>query len=162
MHIEPDDLSRSDVQGLLREHLAAMPLYSPPGSIHALDLEALRVPAITFWTVREDGVLLACGAMKELDPTHGELKSMRTAAAHLRRGAARRLVAHMIEEARQRGYARLSLETGAHAAFRPAHQLYSSMGFEFCGAFAGYVEDRYSVFMTRRVAPHRGQGQATP
>ncbi len=148
MEIEVDDLSGADVRELLREHLRGMHENSPPESVHALDLEGLRRPGITFWAVREGGQLLGCGALKELDARHGEIKSMRTAAAHLRKGVARRMLAHILEEARRRGYTRVSLETGSGEAFEPALRLYESAGFEYCGPFDGYVEDPFSLFMT--------------
>jgi len=144
MQIRVDDLTSAPVIQLLREHL-----HSPPESVHALDLTGLRDPAITFWTIWNGGELLGCGALKELDPQQGEIKSMRTAAAHLRTGVARRLLEHMLEEARRRGYTRLSLETGSAAAFAPAQMLYASFGFEYCGPFADYRLDPYSVFMTK-------------
>jgi putative acetyltransferase len=148
MEITIDDLSRSQVHDLLREHLRNMHLHSPPESVHALDLDALRLPQITFWTAWDHGDLLGCGALKELDRQHGEIKSMRTAAAHLRKGVARALLAHIIATARQRGYRRLSLETGSAAAFLPAHKLYESFGFSRCGPFGDYTEDPFSIFMT--------------
>ncbi|MCP1373718.1 GNAT family N-acetyltransferase [Dyella lutea] len=147
--IRLDDLQGAPVQALLREHLAGVALHSPPESIHALDLDGLRAPGMSFWTVWEGEELLACGALKELDAAHGEVKSMRTAAAHLRRGAARAMLEHVVAEARRRGYRRLSLETGTAAAFEPAHWLYAAAGFVPCGPFNGYVEDPYSCFMTR-------------
>ena len=128
-----------------------MALHSPPESIHALDIEALRQSEITFWTAWESGELLGCGALKELNPQHGEIKSMRTAASHLRRGVAKNLLSHIIEEAKHRGYNRLSLETGSMEAFEPAHRLYANFGFTPCEPFADYVEDPYSVFMTRDI-----------
>jgi putative acetyltransferase len=143
-----DDLSCGEVHELLREHLRNMHVHSPPESVHALDLEGLRQPGITFWTAWEGGELLGCGALKELDDAHGEIKSMRTAAAHLRKGAARRMLAHILGEARRRRYRRVSLETGSGEAFQPAHRLYESFGFVPCGAFDGYVDDSFSVFMT--------------
>jgi putative acetyltransferase len=143
-----DDLSGSPVHELLREHLRSMHLHSPPKSVHALDLDGLRRPGITFWTIWDAGQLLGCGALKELDAGHGEVKSMRTAAAHLRNGVARRMLAHILAEARRRGYGRLSLETGSGAAFDPARRLYESFGFTYCGPFDGYLEDSFSVFMT--------------
>lgn len=149
MHIRQDDLSGSEVHALLQEHLRGVALHSPPGSIHALDIDALRRPEITFWTAWEEGHLLGCGALKALDAEHAEIKSMRTASAHVRRGVARHLLAHIVEQARRRGYRRLSLETGSAAAFEPARRLYAGFGFSYCGPFAGYVEDPYSVFMTR-------------
>jgi putative acetyltransferase len=143
-----DDLSGEEVHELLSEHLRNMHLHSPPESVHALDLEGLRQPEITFWTVWDGNDLLGCGALKELDATHGEIKSMRTAAAHLRKGVARSMLAHILAEARNRGYRRVSLETGSAEAFVPARRLYESFGIAHCGPFEGYVEDSFSVFMT--------------
>ena len=148
MEIIVDDLSCREVHELLGEHLRNMHLHSPLESVHALDLDGLRQPGITFWSVWEVGELLGCGALKELDAAHGEIKSMRTAAAHLRKGVARRMLAHILAEARSRGYRRLSLETGSGEAFRPARTLYESFGFAYCGPFDGYVDDGFSVFMT--------------
>jgi putative acetyltransferase len=148
MHIERDDLSRTAVHALLQEHLDHMHELSPPESVHALDLARLRRPEITFWTVWEGGLLLGCGALKALTPTHGEVKSMRTPAAQRGRGAARAVLAHIVAEARSRGYERLSLETGSHPAFEPAQALYRSFGFTTCGPFADYADDPNSVFMT--------------
>jgi putative acetyltransferase len=148
MRIELDDLSRPQVHDLLREHLASMHELSPPESVHALDLAALRRPEVTFWTVWEGATLVGCGALKELDPSHGEVKSMRTPVSHRRRGAGRAVLARIVEEARARGYARLSLETGAQEAFGPARRLYESFGFTCCGPFAQYRLDPNSVFMT--------------
>jgi putative acetyltransferase len=146
--VRPGDLSDRAVQALLREHLAGVALHSPPESIHALDLDGLRAPGMSFWTLWDGGALLACGALKELDGAHGEVKSMRTAAVHLRKGAARVMLEHIVAEARRRGYRRLSLETGTAAAFEPAHRLYAAAGFVPCGPFSGYVDDPYSCFMT--------------
>jgi putative acetyltransferase len=148
MHIELDDLSRSEIAELLKEHLASMFVHSPPESVHALPIETLRSPDITFWSVWENSELLGCGALKELDPAHGEIKSMRTASAHLRKGVARAVVRQIIAEAKRRGYRRLSLETGSMAAFKPARQLYAACGFTYCGPFGDYVNDPNSVFMT--------------
>lgn len=148
MEIRVDDLTGPEIHALLQEHLDSMKLYSPPESIHALDLDALRQPAITFWTVWEGDDLLGCGALKALDDQHGEIKSMRTANQHRRKGVARAVLAHMIDEARRRGYRRLSLETGSHPAFEPARRLYASFGFAYCEPFADYRLDPYSVFMT--------------
>lgn len=149
MNISVDDLYSDDVIALLHEHLRNMALHSPPESIHALDLDGLRRPEVTFWTVREGGALLGCGALKQLGPKHGEIKSMRTVSSQLRRGVARHLMEHLIAEAQRRGYNRLSLETGSMAAFEPARCLYADFGFTFCGPFSDYVEDPNSVFMTR-------------
>lgn len=148
MHIEIDDPARPDVYALLEEHLRNMHELSPPESVHALDVSGLKRPDITFWSVRTGGVLLGCGALKELDPEHGEIKSMRTPAAARRRGAGRALLNHILGEARRRGYKRLSLETGTAEAFGPAHGLYQSVGFEHCGPFGDYQPDPHSVFMT--------------
>jgi putative acetyltransferase len=151
MEIKIDDLSGSEIQELLREHLRSMHRLSPPESVHALDIEGLRQPEITFWTVWEQGALLGCGALKELDTQHGEIKSMRTASRHLRRGVAAHLLQHILAAAKQRGYKRLSLETGSMAAFEPARRLYAKFGFTYCAPFADYVADPNSVFMTREL-----------
>jgi putative acetyltransferase len=148
MDIRIDDLRGPEIARLLQEHLDEMFLHSPPESVHALDLERLRRPEITFWTVWEHGELLGCGALKALDDAHGEIKSMRTAARHQRRGVAATLMRHMLQVARQRGYRRLSLETGSPDAFQPARAMYERFGFEECGPFGDYAEDPYSVFMT--------------
>lgn len=154
MRIGVDDLRGADIVALLREHLDEMFLHSPPESVHALDLEALRRPEITFWTVREnDGELMGCGALKRLDAEHGEIKSMRTAKRHQRKGVAAALMRHILSTARERGYRRLSLETGSPDAFLPARQMYERFGFEDCGPFGDYVEDPYSVFMTIALSP---------
>ncbi len=149
MNIIIDDLKGSEIYELLQEHLQSMTLHSPPESIHALDIEALRKPEITFWTVWESGELLGCGALKELDSQHAEIKSMRTSSSHLRKGVAKNLLNHILEEAKRRGYTRLSLETGSMEAFEPARKLYANFGFTYCEPFADYVKDQYSVFMTR-------------
>ena len=148
MEIRLDDLRGAAIARLLQEHLRSMALLSPPESVHALDLEKLRQPDITFWCAWQDNELLGCGALKELDPTLGEIKSMRTATAHLRKGVARRMLEHIIEEAHHRKYRRLSLETGTALAFAPAHNLYMGLGFQPCGPFGSYGEDPHSVFMT--------------
>jgi putative acetyltransferase len=147
--IETDDLSRPAIHALLNEHLRNMYELSPPESVHALDLDKLRKPEITFWTAWDGATLLGCGALKELDPTHGEVKSMRTPAALRRKGAGRAILAHIVEVARS--YQRLSLETGAMDAFKPAQKLYESFGFTLCGPFGDYKEDPNSVFMTLRL-----------
>lgn len=131
MDIRIDDVTGSEVTELIMEHLRGMALLSPPESIHALGLESLRKSDITFWSAWEDDELLGCGALKELDSQHGEIKSMRVSSAHLRKGVATRVLQHSIEEAKRRGYRRLSLETGSQAAFEPARKLYANFGFEF-------------------------------
>lgn len=148
LRIEIDDPARPDVLALLEEHLRDMHALSPPESVHALDVSRLKAPGITFWTVREGDELLGCGALKELDPSHGEVKSMRTPSASRRRGAGRAVLEHILREARARGYARLSLETGSPPAFLPAKRLYESVGFTECGPFADYRPDPFSTFMT--------------
>jgi putative acetyltransferase len=149
MDIRLDDLSGAPVRALLEEHLRHMHELSPPESVHALPIDALRQPGVTFWSVWERGELLGCGALKQLDAAHGEIKSMRTAPAHRRRGVARAMLEHILGEARRRGYARLSLETGSNEPFAPARALYRRFGFTDCGPFADYREDPNSVFMTR-------------
>lgn len=149
MEIRIDDLSGTDVRELLREHLDNMAELSPPESVHALDIGGLLRPGVTFWTVRQGDELLGCGALKELNARHGEIKSMRTASKHLRKGVAKYLMIYMIQEAGRRGYERLSLETGSGDAFAPARALYAGFGFVTCGPFADYTEDPYSVFMTK-------------
>lgn len=151
MHLRIDDLRGPEIAALLEEHLADMRRISPPESVHALDLDRLRQPEITFWTAWDGTSLLGCGALRQIDPTHGEIKSMRTARAHLRRGVAAAMLTHILAEAQHRGYARLSLETGTQIEFVPAHALYRRFGFEACGPFAEYREDPNSVFMTRLV-----------
>lgn len=133
---------------MLDEHLQNMFLLSPPESVHALALDELRKPDVTFWTAWSDSELLGCGALKELSPHHGEIKSMRTFLAHRRKGVGRAILAHIIEEARRRSYTRLSLETGSMEAFKPAQRLYESFGFTFCAPFADYRDDPNSVYMT--------------
>jgi putative acetyltransferase len=149
MLIRVDDLAGPEIRSLLEEHLRSMHELSPPESVHALDLAALRKPEITFWTAWSQDELLGCGALKELDPTHGEVKSMRTASARRRTGVGRAMLTHIIMEARMRSYARLSLETGSMEAFAPAWRLYETFGFTSCAPFADYTEDPNSVFMTR-------------
>jgi putative acetyltransferase len=148
MRIELDDLTRAQVRALLREHLTNMHSLGPPESVHALGIEGLQGPDVTFWTVWDGEILLGCGALKELDRAHGEIKSMRTPAALRRRGAGRAVLTHILAEARERGYERLSLETGSMEEFRPAQKLYESFGFDYCGPFGAYKENPYSVFMT--------------
>lgn len=148
MQIQIDDPARPDVYALLEEHLRNMYELSPPESVHALDVSKLKRPDITFWTARDGDLLLGCGALKELDTTHGEIKSMRTPTALRRQGAGRALLAHIVRIARERGYQRLSLETGTQEAFAPAQRLYESFGFVSCEPFADYKPDPYSLFMT--------------
>jgi putative acetyltransferase len=143
-----DDPARADVRALLEEHLRHMRELSPPESVHALDVEALRTPDVSFYTARVEGVLYGCGALKQLHPEHGELKSMRTPAALRRRGAGRAILAHLLATARARGYRRVSLETGMAPAFTPARTLYLAAGFVPCGPFGSYLPDPHSAYFT--------------
>jgi putative acetyltransferase len=175
-HIRIDrELTHPQVLDLLREHLAGMHAESPPDKVYALDLSGLRAPEITFLTAwrrapvdssdaalpSDEGELVATGALKELAPTtateggHGELKSMRTAARHLRQGAAQAILTELLAIARQRGYARVSLETGSTPAFEPAIAMYRRFGFVECGPFAGYREDPFSRFMALQISALR-------
>src|SRR5687767_197288 len=129
MEIRLDDLTGPEVIALLEEHLRCMSLVSPPESRHALDLDGLRRPEITFWTIWDGRHLAACGALKELDAQHAEVKSMRTASAYQRRGVGSQLLRHLIDEANRRGYHRLSLETGSMSYFESARRLYTKFGF---------------------------------
>jgi len=149
MIIKIDDLRGPEIAALLEDHLHSMTLHSPPESIHALDLEGLRKPEITFWSAWENDELLGCGALKELDKNHAEVKSVKTASAHLRKGVAQKIMLHILEVAKTRGYTRLSLETGSMEAFLPARKLYEALGFTYCSPFAGYIEDDNSMFMTK-------------
>lgn len=146
--IRLDDLNGPEIAELLSEHLREMHVHSPPESVHALDLDALKKPNITFWSIWSGEKLVGCGALKELDSAHGEIKSMRTTHAFRGRGAGKAMLRHILEEALQRGYKRLSLETGSMDAFEPARRLYASHGFEHCAPFADYDLDPNSVFMT--------------
>ncbi len=146
-----DAVLGADIAALFAEHEAAMVATAPPESRHALDLDGLRAPGIHFWSLHADGVLAGCGALKALGDGHGEIKAMRTARICLRRGIGTRMLAHLVEQARQFGYHRLSLETGSMDYFAPARRLYTAQGFEPCAAFGNYREDPNSVFLTRRL-----------
>jgi putative acetyltransferase len=144
--IQQDDPTRDDVQALIREHLADMYATSPAESVHALDVTALTAPGLTFFTARDDDLLLGCGALKELSPTDGELKSMRTTAAARGRGIGTLMLAQLLDEARRRGYRTVHLETGTQDFFAPARRLYEQHGFVECPPFADYTEDPVSVY----------------
>lgn len=148
MRIEIDNLTHPKVAELLQEHLDDMYATSPAESVHALDLENLRKPDITFWTAWQQQDLLGCGALKILSTQHAEIKSMRTARQHLRKGVAAQLLEHIIQQAKTQNLERLSLETGSQPFFQPAITLYKSYGFEFCEPFASYKIDPNSKFMT--------------
>jgi putative acetyltransferase len=149
MDIRVDDLQGPAIQALLQAHLDAMHTHSPPECVHALDLDGLRHSSITFWTAWDKDELLGCGALKQLSADHAELKSMRTAHAHMGQGVARAILRHIVSTALSNGVQRISLETGPHAPFVAAQKLYASEGFEICGPFADYVLDPYSLFMTK-------------
>jgi putative acetyltransferase len=148
LRIELDDLTHSKVAELLQQHLDDMYATSPPESVHALDLEKLRQPDISFWTVWQQQDLLGCGALKILSTQHAEIKSMRTARQHLRKGVAAYILEHIIHQAKARDLERLSLEPGSQFFFQPALALYKTYGFEFCEPFANYKADPNSKFMT--------------
>lgn len=148
MRIIEDDLTGPDIRALLEVHFAGMLANSPAGSCHFLDFEGLNAPDVTFWSIWEGDALLGCGALKQLSPEHGEIKSMRTHADHVRKGAGAAMLSHIIAEARSRGYRRLSLETGSSEAFVPALAMYRAQGFVDCPPFGDYVEDPFSRFMT--------------
>jgi len=146
--IVEDDLTGAEIAALLRLHLDDMYASSPPESVHALPIERLRQGDVTFWSAWDGANLAACGALKEIDPAHGEIKSMRAAPVYRGKGAGRAILAHLLAEARRRGYARLSLETGSTDDFLPARKLYLAHGFAECGPFADYRFDPWSTYMT--------------
>jgi putative acetyltransferase len=148
MLITPGDLDDPRVVDLLRTHLASARAETAPGSAHALDLNGLRSPDISFWAIWEDGALLAVGALRRLSPDHGEVKSMHTAQSARRKGAGSAMLRHIIASARKDGISRLSLETGSWEYFRPARALYAAHGFVECPPFGAYVPDPNSSFMT--------------
>lgn len=150
--IQQDDLSSTEVRLLVAEHLAGMHGSSPPGHVHALAIEGLRTPQVTFWVARAGGVPCGCGALKELDSRTGEVKSMRTRPGFLRLGVGQAILGEIIRTARRRGYARLLLETGTGEAFEPAHALYRRNGFVPHGAFGEYAATDFNVFMARVLA----------
>lgn len=149
LRIVANDLAGPEIAALLTEHLTDMAAQSPAESVFALDIDALRRPEITFWSGWDGDTLAGCAALKHLDDEHAEIKSMRTAATHKRRGVASILLRHLLAEATARGYRRVSLETGTPEFFVPAQKLYAAHGFEFCGPFGDYQLDPYSHFMTR-------------
>ena len=158
LEIKIDDLSGCEIADFLAEHLRCLAKVSPPESRHALNLDGLRTPDITFWSVWQGDELAGCGALKELDSEHAEIKSMRTAKAHLRQGIGSMVLGRIISEAKRRGYRRLSLETGSMEYFEPARTLYRKFGFRTCPAFTGYVADPNSVFMTLELRSATAQG----
>ncbi len=153
-----DDLSSADVQTLIAEHLAGMRGNSPPGHVHALAIEELKKSDVTFWSAWHDSVLCGCGALKELDSMSGEVKSMRTRPAFVRRGVAQAILDEIVRAARARNYLRIYLETGTGPAFRAAHALYLRNGFSWCGAFGDYAATAFNVFMVKPLT--KGEGEA--
>jgi putative acetyltransferase len=149
IEIRADDLSSPQVQELIAEHLSAMHAGSPPGHSHALGIEGLRAADIDFWTAWIGGELCGCGALKARDARSGEIKSMRTRQAHLRRGVGQALLDHILREAQTRGHERLLLETGTGEPFQAAHALYLRNGFDWCGPFGDYVATGFNVFMQK-------------
>jgi len=152
MKIVVDDLSSAEIVAFLQEHINDMRAITPPESNHALDLDGLRKPEVTFWSVYDGERVVGCGALKVLDTGSAELKSMRTARDAKRRGIASALLRHILAEAHRCGYARLYLETGASASFAPARALYAKFGFEPCEPFADYLNDPNSVYLTKVVS----------
>ncbi len=146
-----DDLTGAEIRALLQLHFEGMFANSPEGSCHFLDFDGLRADDVTFWSIWDGDDLAGCGALKELDPLHGELKSMRTAEAHLGKHVGSRMLTHIIDIAKERGYSRLSLETGSGEAFAAAVRLYDRFGFVPTGPFADYQPDPFSRFYTREI-----------
>ena len=152
MRIIEDDLTGPEITALLTYHLEQMHLNSPPGSVFAFDVDRLRADDVTFWSAWVGRDLLGCGAMKALDDRSGEIKSMRTAPGHLRKGVAAALLDHIIDVAVARGYARLSLETGSGPAFDPALALYRRRGFADGPAFGDYSKSEFNQFLHMTLA----------
>ncbi|QFT89546.1 putative N-acetyltransferase YsnE [Bacillus sp. THAF10] len=148
MQIKIDKIEEQVVIDFLKDHMYQLSLESPPESNHYLGIDELKREDVTFWTAWEDGELLGCGAIKEIEAGHGEVKSMRTSSKHLRKGVGKQILLRIIESAKLRGYHRISLETGSLQAFIPAQKLYESCGFTYCAPFADYQEDPNCVFMT--------------
>ncbi len=149
MRIIPGDLDHPAVIDLLKFHLDTNIAVTPPGSVHSLELDALKVPQIDFFSGWDDDALLVIGAIKEIEAGHGEIKSMRTVETHRANGLGARMLDHLIDHARQKGMRRLSLETGSFDYFEPARKLYAKRGFTYCEPFGDYRPDPNSVFMTK-------------
>ena len=147
LSISPGKLSSPDVLDLLRRHLAYSAASSPAESCHALYLDGLRASDVSFWSVHDGETLVGCGALQEIGPAHGEIKSMHTLQEARGRGVAGFMLRYIIAEGERRGYSRISLETGSMDAYAPARALYLRHGFVECGPFGDYVEDPYSTFM---------------
>jgi putative acetyltransferase len=153
IHVCTDDLSSPQVQALIAEHLAGMHGNSPAGHVHALAIDGLKAPDVTFWSAWIDGQLCGCGAMKNLSATTGEVKSMRTRGSYLRRGVGQAILDEIVRTARHRGYSHLYLETGTGDAFAAAHALYLRNGFVWNGPFGDYTATDFNVFMVKALAP---------
>ncbi|MGY0500453.1 GNAT family N-acetyltransferase [Nocardia sp. FBN12] len=153
LRVVADDLAGADIRALLAAHHAEMADTTPACSMHALDLTALRDPAVTVWSAWAGADLVGCGALKELDAEHAEIKSMRTADGYTGRGVAAAVLAHLVAVAGERGYRRLSLETGAEDFFAPARRLYLRHGFVECGPFGTYSTDPLSRYFTLPLDP---------
>lgn len=149
LHILEDDPSGPEIAALLRLHLDEMYRWSPSESVHAMPIERLREPDVTFYSAWDGDRLAGCGALKQLDADHGEIKSMRAAPEYRGRGVGKAILLHLLAEAKARGYGRLSLETGSEVPFLPARRLYEAAGFAPCPPFAGYLADPNSIFMTK-------------
>ncbi len=149
VHVRSDDLSSPLVKDLIAEHLAGMNGNSPAGHVHALAIDGLKNPDVTFWSAWIEGQLCGCGAMKKLGATAGEVKSMRTRLAHTRQGVGQAVLAEIVRTAQERGYAHLYLETGTGEAFAAAHALYLRNGFKWCGPFGDYMATDFNVFMVK-------------
>ena len=143
------ELDRDDVRSLLAQHFAEMRAGSPPSACHVLPVDGLKDPAIRFFTLREDGLLLGCGALKKLEPGHGEIKSMRTADTALGRGVGKAMLDHLVRIARAEGMSQLSLETGSTEQFAAANRLYAKEGFDRTGPFGGYADTPFTRFFTK-------------
>jgi len=156
--VRPDDLSSPQVQALVGEHLAGMHGNTPAGHVHALALDGLRAPGVSFWSAWLDGQLCGCGALKALGDGAGEIKSMRTRPPFLRRGVGQAVLDEIVRAARDSGYTRLYLETGTGAPFAAAHALYLRNGFAWCGPFGGYTAAAFNVFMTKRLPARDNAG----
>ncbi len=149
--IVEDDLTGADVAALLAFHLADMHRWSPPESVHAMPIERLRAPDVTFYSAWDGDTLAAVGALKALGDARGELKAMRAAPAYRGKGAGRAILDHLMAEAGRRGYRWLGLETGRPEPFRPAQRLYTGYGFAECEPFGNYVSDSFSLCMAREL-----------
>ena len=147
IQIRPDDLTGPEIAELIAIHAGTMLAASPPESCHFLPIDGLRQPSVSVWSLWEEGALLGCGALKDLGNCTGEIKSMHTREVLRGRGLGRRMLEHILAEARRRNYSALYLETGSMDAFIPARRLYEAYGFDYCGPFGDYTEDPHSVFM---------------